>query len=1449
MLILYLAIQTSVVQTFVVGQITERLSQKLNTNISIKRVDISFFNKLIFKGVYIEDQKKDTLLFIDDLIAHVDLFRLRKHQIHLSALNLRGTKAFVTVNEAQATNFDFIIEHFRKSTPSKDTVEWDISCDRFLFDGAKVGYSWVKHDNFREINLDNILLEVSGFKLSPDSVYFRINDLKFSDNNNINLQQLTAEFKSGKSSIELNNLSFLTNFSEITGATLKMNISGLREGESIVDSYWDLKLQESRLNLRDFAAIIPEVKDITQDFYLSGHMYGRLSELKAKQLSLKTGKNTVINCNVYLNGLPDLNQTFIQLDLNNSSVAFKDLEWLNNSSNALKNNRNLARIFNDAGIVYYNGNFTGFLSDFVAYGAIRSNYGRINTDLSFKPANDNSKKLLVNGHLKTVNFNLAKLAHSDKLGRLTFSGQIDGNFNPANDLFNANVKGKIDSTKIYNYVYKNIILDGSIQGRKFDGNVQINDEHLKCEFNGKIDTNPDSSAYNFELQLHKANLTALQLDKSHRQSDLAMHVNANFTGNNIDEIRGVIKVNDGTYINENDSILLSSLSFETFAGEQNSIQMNSDFADLLIEGNYHFNTLKASIENILFNYLPSSGVQQKRSLDKNKFHFNAEIKNLDPVWRIFYPQVHISPGTVYGEIDEKNNLLALNANIDRIQLDNVVLSGYSLAVTTNDKLEVKSRIDELSISSSQKLFNIAVLASAEDDELETKLLWNNFDELTYSGEIEALAKFSLAKNKKPHANIDVIPSRIYIADSLWQVNPARITIDSSRVAVNHLSISNRQQSISFDGIISSLSDDKLDVNIHQFNLENLNLILGDANKVSGMLNGTVSLLDLYNQPLYLSDVKLNRFRYNDTAIGDLSLLSKWDPPSQSIQAELILDDKNNQAVYGYGSYSPANDSIDFTINADQLSLNLLNTVLTGSFENVHGEATGEIKLKGGRKKLLMYGDIFARDAGLTLTYLQVPYNFTDFVKFRGDSIIFDKITVHDPEGNSGVFDGSIRHDNFANMDYNLTVRSVDLQVINTTNQINPKFYGKAYANGFVKITGHGQKVFLDGNARSLAKTLLNISLEYEEEAQEYDFIRFISHQMKEQKQAFKFIPTDQSAVFMNFNLTLTPDAHFQLVYNSSIGDVIRGQGSGSLRVKIDPEFNIEMYGDYQVERGDYLFTLKNVINKKFEIEQGGKIQWNGDPYDATIDINAIYRLKASLNELFVNSTPNIDYSQRIPVVCKIALKDQLTTPDIKFDIEFPSAEDRIKEEVKQFMSTEEDMNKQILSLLVMGRFYTPEYLRGSYESQNPNLVGTTASELFSNQLSNWLSQISNDFDIGVNYRPGNQITDDEIELALSTQFFNDRVTVNGNISNNANQSGTTNSNNSSNFVGDFDVNVKLTRNGKLQFKAYNHSNNNIIYETSPYKQGVGLSYRESYDTFSELWEKFIRLFKSKKAKH
>ncbi|WP_320168010.1 translocation/assembly module TamB domain-containing protein [Mangrovibacterium marinum] len=1442
----YLAFQTSAVQTFIVRHITTELSKTLNTEVSVKRVNISFFSKVILKGVYIGDQQQDTLLYIDDLVANIDALKFKKKTIDLSSVSLLGTKFRLSTNEEHLPNYSFLLDHLRKTSAKKDSGSWEITCRNFLFDRAQVGYSYFRQHDKNLIDLRNIHLEISDFALDKDSIYFRINHLNLDDNKLLKLENLNAEFTSRKRLIKLTNLRVKTNQSQITKADFTFDQRALEKGDDFANSQIDLNLEAATINLADLGNFIPQLKSYQQELKLSGHVFGKITELRGRNLHFSTGRSTAINCNFYLNGLPDLAQTFIQLDLQNSAIDFRDISGILSTNQLIAQSPRLAAIFNDAGLIRYHGNFTGFLSDFVAYGSIRSDFGRIDTDLSFKPDENKHQQVNIAGHLRTYNFNLGKFTQSPQIGRFTFAGQVDGNYNSRRNAFNAAVKGRIDSIAIRDYSYRKINLDGLIQEQKFEGQVSIDDPNLNCLFSGKIDNDPGKPAYDFELMLNKADLVALKLDKSHQKSDLSLHVNANFSGKNIDEIKGTINVNDGSYSSGQDTILLNSLAVETSSGDQNSLKLKSDFLDVDIEGSYRFNLLPQSLQNLLHFYLPSSGASWRQTAANNIFKVDAEIKNVEPLMRVFSPKLQITSGYVTGSIDESQNKIDLYSEIAAIQYADLSLKGYSLSVRSGEQLEIKSRAEELNYADKQKLYNLALLATANDDQMKAKFVWNNYDILTYSGEVESDVYFSRKEDGTSHIDLKIAPSKIYIADTLWQIRPAAIAIDSSRIEVDNLMLSHKNQFISFNGVISNNEEDQIDMRINQFKLENLNLLTGDKNKLKGMLDGTISFIDLYKRPLFLSDIKLKDFNYNNTPAGNISMLSKWDRPSQSIQSELIVDNDTRQTLYGYGSYFPINDSLDFTINADALSLSLLNTVMGSSFENIHGSASGELKIKGGLDKIEMYGDMMGINAGLALKHLQVSYYFTNLVKFRGDSMIFDNIEIQDFEGHTGIFNGSIRHDNFSNMDYNLSIRSNDLLVMNTTPQINPRFYGKAYASGLVKITGHGARVFIDGTARTLSQTAINIALDYEEEAQEYDFIRFVSHKAEEEKAVFIRQRPDESAVNMNFNLNLTPDAHFQLVYNSSIGDVIRAQGTGNMQLKIDPDFNIELYGDYLVDRGDYLFTLKNVINKKFEIERGGKIQWNGDPYDANIDVNAIYRLKASLNELFVNSTETVDYTQRVPVVCRISLKDNLNSPDISFGIEFPSAEDRIKEEVKQFMSTDEDMNKQILSLLVMGRFYTPEYLRGSYEAQNPNLVGTTASELFSNQLSNWLSQISNDFDIGVNYRPGNQITDDEIELALSTQFFNDRVTVNGNISNNTNQTGTTTTNSNSSFIGDFDVNVKLTNNGKLQLKAYNHSNNNIIYETSPYKQGIGLSYRENYDSFEELWQKFLKLFRRKK---
>ncbi len=1438
LLVSYLAFQSSIVQTYLVRQIAERFSEKLNARIHIERVDIGFFNKLILSEVLIEDQKKDTLIYVDELVASIDTLSLRKQRVVLSSLNLQKTKVFLSLDEKHFPNYKFLLDSLR--SPEPESGNWDFFCRNFIFSETQLGYSYYKMEKPKLIDLRDINLDVTDLVLNKDSIYFSINQLSLDDHKSFRLNELSTQFTSKQHVIKLDKLKIKTQKSRIVDASFIFDQTPLLEGKDFTFSEIDLDLKESFIHLTDVAQLVPSLKGMDLEARLAGRVYGTIADLKARNLELSFGNNTRLNCNFYMNGLPDIDKTYISLDIKNSSTNFSDLTEVRLPTSIGGGFAQFPTFLKEAGIIQYQGNFTGFMSDFVAFGTVDSDFGRLTTDLSFIPSAGD--ELSVNGNLKTVNFELGEFAQLKQVGAITFNGKIDGSYFSKTRELAATIDGVVDSLDFNSYKFKSLILDGSIHDEKFEGDLSVNDPNLKAMFAGKLDFNPEFPVFDFELLLEEANLVALNLDQTHKKSDLAIDLKAQFTGNSIDDLNGNIWFEEGTYSNENNAFNLKSLTVNTFKDSVANLVLRSDFVDADIHGNYSFRNLKQSVYNLINSYIPSSGIKRGETFKENSFRFTVDIKDVEPITRTFIPELYIDPSKIIGHYNELDSTLELVADFPRIEYKQMVLNNYHLALHADEILELKCRLKEFVINEDQRIYNLTLLANAVNDGLNTRFIWNNFHEKTYSGVLSTQAIFKNEKGKAPHIDIDILPSKIYVADTLWTVNPAKITVDSTRIEIDEFMISSGDQFLAFEGAVSEGKADRLNMAVNEFNLSNFNLITEKNLNLQGILSGSASVFDVYEKALFLSDLKIDGLSYRDQKVGNLSIISKWDRDSEAVQSELMVNENDRQSLYAYGSYTPGTDSLNFDATLNHFPLAVLEPVLEKSFKNVHGNVSGDANIYGHPKKILIDADLFGLNSGLALKYLQVSYYFSDTVRFSADSIIFDNIEIHDFDGNSGVFDGHIRHDNFSNMDYNLNLSSPKILALNTTIRDNERFYGKAYANGMMKLTGHAKTIFLDVVASSLSGTSVNISLNYDEDVPVYDFIRFVNNEQDAVKTAVRKNEFKQSKLTMSFDLDITPEAKIQLIYNSQIGDVIKSEGSGNMQIDIDPDFNISMFGNYLVDRGDYLFTLQNVINRKFEIERGGTMVWNGDPYNANIDINAIYRLKASLYELFANTYEDIDYSQRIPVLCKIALTENLNNPNIGFDIEFPSAEDRIKDEVRQFFNTDEDMNRQILSLLILGRFYTPEYLRGTYEASNSNIVGTTASEMFSSQLSNWLSQISNDFDIGVNYRPGNQISNDEIEFALSTQIFNDRVTLNGNIGNNGTQATTANN---SNIIGDFDLNVKLTNNGKFQFKAYNHSNNNIIYETSPYTQGVGFTYRENYDSFGELLIKFKQLFRKK----
>lgn len=1441
----WLILQSPAVQTYLTRKLAAKLSEKLNTTISVKGVSVTFFSEIVLQDVLIEDQKHDSLLFVHELVAGIDSFSVKKRFVHLGQLKLEKTLLNIDSDASGRPNYQFLLDLFNKQSPKTDSTSgYDFSLGKFDFADARIRYAYNDSAGTHQISLDDISFGVSNVEVKDQNIAFRIDNFKLNDQKEFVLEDFSAGFLSTSDSVFITKLHAKTPHSEITEANLSADKRKIGPENNFSKLKINVDLKKSVVSLKDVGLLVPELRGMDENIEVSGQISGTLADLKGKNISLSLGQNTRLAFDAYLNGLPDFANTYMHIDLKQSYADLNELSLVKLPDNFPLTQLKIPSSLLSAGIIEYNGNFTGFLSDFVAFGTFRSKWGVLTTDLSFVPLSD--ERLKINGKVKTVNFQLSELAQTNLLDRVTFNGDVKGILNQNSHDFTAAVSGRIDSLSVNNYEYKDIELVGDIQNKQFNGSLNANDPNLKFHFDGAFDLNVPVPVFNFNMLVENANLRAINLVDNFKESAVSFAMKANFTGNNIDNLAGTIHVEEGSYQNENGSLSFNDFDLKTYFEQEPVLQVRSDFLDADIRGQYQLHNLHNTFLTILNKYLPSAGLKKTEQLTNNNFDFRINLKDVNRFTRVLMPDLKVEPGEVEGNINSNRNTLTIKAAFPEISYQSVLLRKFSLNLDGGSDFHMRNKVEEVNIGNQFKVYNLSLLSDIQDDIVDSKLVWNNFGSVSYSGSVNTKARFFGGKNH-PHIEIDINPTKIYLADSLWQINSAMVAVDSSVVRIDKLRLSNKSQSITADGTISPNENDKLNLIFNQVDLRSLNRLIGNNLDLKGEMDGVLSVFDVYRQALYLADLKIGDLGLLGQALGQASIQSRWDREAREIVGDFQVKSKERESLHAFGTYNPGKDSLSVYTNFDHFSILILQPLMGSSFSNFHGEATGKVWIHGPAGHMKHDGALYASNAGLMLSDLQANYTLNDSVRFQNDKIIFPDIKIHDDYGNTGIFSGSIQHRTFSKMVYDMafkTEKGGKILAINTTPVVNPQFYGKLFGSGIVRITGKGARVLVDGGARTEKGTEMNIFLEYENDAQEYDFLSFINRGFK-QKTSEARLPVSNSDVQIKLDVEVTPEAKAQLIYNSKIGDVIRSQGSGNLRLTIDNDFNIALFGEYTVEQGDYLFTLQNVINKKFDIQQGGTIEWNGDPEIATINLNAIYRLKASLSELFAATEGETDYTQRIPVLCKINLTKNLSNPDIKFDIELPTTEDRIRDEVGQYISSDEDMNKQMLSLLVLGKFYTPEYLRGSYSGSGNNVVGSTASELFSNQLSNWLSQISNDFDIGVNYRPGNQITNDEIELALSTQMFNDRVSINGNIGNNSSQRTSANSNG---FVGDADINVKLTNNGKLQLKAYNHANNNLIYETSPYTQGVGLSYREDFNDFEELWQKVKSIFRKKNSR-
>lgn len=1402
-------------------------------------------------------------MYAPELTSGLKMFTISSKALALRTIALEKPKINFYIDSTRTINFQFFIDKLTSKSTGKSGGGFEFGINSIeirkgqftlrAFDRKPIPYGI----NFKDIELNGLNVYATNFKSKVGITSMRIRQMAGKEKSGFEVIHFRARTIIDRNNLAFNGVKIITNLSSVDATQIRLNFNKFKDlGTDFIGRVkLFVQIDKSKTNTDDISYFAPKLKDYHFSAEVSGKVTGKINSLRGRKLDIRFGEKSFITGNADIDGLPAIQTSFLYLDIRKLYSTPSDLEQIKlprSSSGHL----NLPEILHKLDYFSYTGKFSGFIKDFVAYGSIYCNLGKITSDISIRP--DTSNSFSFKGKIKTTDFNLGYLLNQQKnMGKISMNAMVNGR-NSINNKVTAKMVGDISSFYLKNYNYNNIKINGTISGKTYDGSMTVSDPNIDLSFLGKVDLSSATPAFNFAAEVTRANLYKLNLDTTDTASFVSFHATADFTGKNIDDVNGEIKLLNSTLRKTGKEIHINDfLLFTKNINETKRIILRSDLADAEMWGTYQFMELPQSFQWFLKHYIPSvivNNTPEKNTL--NNFNFEAEFKDTRLLTDFFVPGLYISRDSkLKGEYNPSVSSVNFKLTIPFMNFKGKKVYDINIDGNSTPKsLSLTSGCSSFKLNNQLSLDNLTVLAEATGDTIKLINRWNNWDSVAYKGNINSFITFTPVPSHFPKINIAMAPSQVILHDTLWRIKPSLFTIDSNRLAVNHLEILYNNQLISAQGAISRIPDDKLNISCANVDLSVINpFIPGKFISLGGIVSGNAELSDLYKNPYFHSNLRIDSLQVNHETLGNTDIIAQWNNNDKSIDLSLAAQRGNLKTLEAKGIYQTQSKKLDGTIRLNKLKANIFQPFVTFLISDLKGLATGDLEVHGTIKEPVFNGDINLQKVGFMINYLKTRYSFTKSVKVKDNNILINDLVLYDSNSNKCELDGTITHKYFKNFYFDLNLKGNNFEFLNTTEKDNNLFYGKAYATGTVKIFGNPKSLTMNIDARTEKNSLLAIPLGNKTtDVSDIRFVRYVDRTPKiilpeydyekeqNKKEGYR---VNLNGLKLNINLEVTPDATAQIIFDSKIGDMIQGNGYGSIRMDINTQGKFSMYGTFNIENGDYLFTLQNVINKHFKVLRGGTVTWNGNPTDATIDIEANYPVRASLYDLLAPTMEEKanEYRSRIPINCQISLTGKLLNPEPIFEINVPNST-QMQTLVNSAISNQDELNKQFISLLVLGSFLPDQSMtrqgNDAPTSSGFNPVGTTGMEFLSNQLSRWLSQISQDFDIGVNYRPGTELTTQELEVALSTQLLNDRVSINGNFDVGGTSTQSSSLNQTNNIVGDFEIDYKPWKSGKVRFKAFNRPNESYISEVTDYKQGIGISYKEDFNTFGELFKKY-----------
>ncbi|RDY57761.1 translocation/assembly module TamB domain-containing protein [Flagellimonas nanhaiensis] len=1423
------------VQTRMAKYAMESINQEFGTNISIDRVSLSLFNlNTGLKGIYIEDYKKDTLVYIRKLSTSVlNLRNMSNGKMEFGDIDIDGLFFNLKTYEGERdTNLDVFVAKLDDGQPrAPGTPPFFMSSDEIQIENGRFVLIDDNLEKPKTLDFHDMKVLAEDFQILGPDVSLKIQDLSLWSKRGIQLQRLTTDFSYTKQDMQFKELQIKTPESEINGH-LTFNYNREDFSEFLDRVQINAEFNESTVALNEVNAFYNEFgKNKVVSF--ASKVSGVLNKLKTEELFVQT-ENTGIHGDFEFDNLFTDDAPFImRADIGNLTSSYYQLRAL--LPNIL--GKNIPSSLQKMGQFTIRGDAEVTETSLDVKINLNTAIGSSYTDLQMTNIQTIDDASYI-GFISLIDFDLGNFTETENLGLTSLDVNVEGKGFIA-EYLNTEIIGEVYKLEYNDYEYNNLRVSGVLKEQLFDGSLLSNDQNIKFNFKGLADFGEDQAKFNFIASVDYADFRELNFIND-SVSIFKGDLNMDIEGNSMDNILGQVRFSNTTYQNINDTyyfedfVVSSSFDKDTIR----TVEINSpDIITGYARGKFKVEELGRLVQNsvgsIYTNYKPYE------ISDDQQLNFNFKIYN--KIVDVFFPEVAFGPNTFI-----RGNIIADEGDFK------LTFKSPNIEAFGNSFEEV-----ELKIDNKNPLFN--TFLSVEDmstvyydvkdfSMINTTLKDTLFFRTEFKGGSEYDDSYNLnfyhTFNEENKSVIGLKKSDINFKGNKWVLNKEgnnknkvilNRTLDSIVVEDVVMDNNDREQ-IRLRGELADSTYKDLDL---QFKIVSLNKITPaiDSLKLDGAVDGFLNILQKDGKYLPTSSLNVKDFSVNDMRLGDLEvgIFGNNDLTQFGVSTWLNHNGVEKMSVNGKVLNQNNKQVLDLWANFTDMELEPFSPLGEGVISNIRGNVNGSVKIVGDVNNPSINGSLSLNQAGMGIPYLNVDYDFAPYSRVRlfDQTFYFENVGLSDvAEGTTATLDGTINHTAFGDwsLDLDVDTNNGRFLILNTEFDEEALYYGSGFINGTGSIYGPTDALTIAVDATTARGTSLKIPLSDVTSVGDYSFINFIE---KEGEKSFKEerVLQDYQGLEMAFDLAVTPDAEVEIVVDQNTGSSLKGTGEGILLIEINTNGKFNMYGEFVAVTGEYNFKYGGVIDKKFQVRPGGTILWERDPLAAQLNLEAVYALNA-------NPAPLLDnpgYTGRIPTEVVVRLDGELESPNINFDLDFPGTNSVVQSELEYRLQDPTVKERNAFFLLAQGTFVNDQ-TGINQQAVTGNLIQTASGLL--NQI---LAGNNDKFNLGVSYEqglldPNAEIqTENRIGVTVSTQI-SDRILVNGRV-------GVPVGGVSETVVaGDVEVQVLLNEEGTLSAKIFNRENQiqQFLAERQGYTQGLGLSYQVDFNSFKELMQKVFK---------